>query len=139
MTKLEAIIGLCCAIDTLAGGHRTGYRTVEYFIKEYNVDAVENSDDLLDKDIVEGIRARNNVVRLIIYTRTPVGFYVWVGASLDSLIESCVSTVLEDFEHWIADDELPEWLSDKQHVLNCYKTLGGQHPDKLKVLLGLDM
>jgi hypothetical protein len=67
------------------GSHACNYITAKEWISEFPDDFAENS-----KAEIEAMEQSNTIWRLQIYPETPISFYLWNGATLDSVIDKAM-------------------------------------------------
>ena len=131
MEKLDAIVALCCNVSFDAGENRLGYEEPEEYVEDW----FDNVNEPVDQDVMASVKARNNVVRLWIYPRTPVGHYRAIGATYSAVIDQLLPAVLEDIDYTIASGEPAKWWVDANYTVEAYQLLGGTKVDELKACL----
>ena len=67
--------------------HACNYCTAKQWIEEYCPDLFEG----VPPGLIEGMKASNTIYSLQIYPVTPIGFNVWRGPTLDSVIEQAMT------------------------------------------------
>lgn len=82
MTNYEWLCSLNpCSFSIERNEHACSYVTARQWIEDFG----DDWSDVSEIEI-EAMKATNTIYRLQIYTDTPVGFNVWYGATLDSVI-----------------------------------------------------
>jgi hypothetical protein len=64
--------------------HASNYLTAKEWIEEYDT---EGDFSGVPADLLQAMKDTNTIWRLQIYPETPIGFYMWYGPTLESVID----------------------------------------------------
>jgi len=86
MNKLAGIVELCKGeVSLTINEHKNMYETVQEHVDKLRVCGFDEED--LPPEVVHEMVRADRVVRLQVYPRSPVGFNVYFGTSIDGVID----------------------------------------------------